>query len=283
MNDADSVRSAHTAALSVLASVAETMRQVGARDGRLDAELIASTARLAVAAWVMAVNGDVATLAGHSGPDAVHWLLHPVRKPWRVAPGPVVTQIDIWGLDASAEPPRLKVSFRFSGRQLADDPDQGEKTGGETLFAGLLVLTLGDGGQQPWQLASGHVMTLDEFLGYVFTSRRETPEEHRQRTGPAATRPGRRRPGADLPDHGRLRGSRRPVRLVRDDRGAAGIRSDSRRGRSARVASGGGGNLAGAGRGGLAAVTELAGRHRTAPVRPAGRWAVTRRKARPAC
>ena len=196
MSDADSVRSAHTAALSVHASVAETMRQVGARDGRFDDGLITSTARLAVAAWAMAVDGDTTTLAAHSGPDAVHWLLHPVRKPWRVAPGPIVTQIEIWGLDASAEPPRLKASFRFSGRRLADDRAQGAKADGETLFAGLLDLTLGAAGQQPWQLASGHVLTLDEFLGYVFTSRRETPEEQRQRTGPAAARPagaGRRR------------------------------------------------------------------------------------------
>ena len=189
MSDADSVRSARTAALSVHASVTETMRRAGARDGRVDADLITSTARLAVAAWAMAVDGDATTLAAHSGPDAVHWLLHPVRKPWRVAPGPIVTQIEIWGLDASAEPPRLKASFRFSGRRLASDPDQGEQAGGETLFAGLLDLAIGDSGQQPWQLVSGHVMTLDEFLGYVFTSRRESPEEYRQRTGPAATWP----------------------------------------------------------------------------------------------
>ena len=35
-------------------------------------------------------------------------------------------------------------------------------------------------------VASGHVQTLDHYLGYVFTSRRESPEEYRQRTSPSA-------------------------------------------------------------------------------------------------
>ena len=59
------------------------------------------------------------------------------------------------------------------------------------MFVGLLNLTLDDADQQTWRLASGHVRTLDEFLGYVFTSRRETPEEHRERTGSSASPPGR--------------------------------------------------------------------------------------------
>ena len=187
MSEPDSVRSARIAALNVHASVAETMRRA-ARDGRFDAGLVTGTARLAVAAWAMAVDGDATTLSAHASADAVHWLLHPVRKPWRVAPGPIVTQIEIWGLEA-AEPPRLKVSFQFAGRQLPDDPDQGAQAGGETLFAGLLDVALGAAGQQEWQLVSGHVQTLDEFLGYVFTSRQETAEEHRQRVGSAATAP----------------------------------------------------------------------------------------------
>ncbi len=54
------------------------------------------------------------------------------------------------------------------------------------MFAGLLDLVLGDTG--PWRLSSGHVETLDDFLGYVFTHRRETPEEYRQRTGGSAAR-----------------------------------------------------------------------------------------------
>ena len=55
---------------------------------------------------------------------------------------------------------------------------------GETTFVGLLDLTLTGSGQ--WQLSSGHVDTLDGYLGYAFTSRRETPDEYRKRTGSAA-------------------------------------------------------------------------------------------------
>ena len=191
MSEAESVRSVHTAALDVRSSVTETMRRAGAREGRFAADLVVDAARLAVAAWAMAVDGDTTTLAALADPDVVHWLLHPVRKHWRVAPGPIVTQIEIWDLEDSADPPRLRISFRFAGRRLLDNPDPAEDAGGETVFVGLLDLTLDDAGQQTWRLASGHVRTLDEFLGYVFTSRRETPEEHRERTGSSASPPGR--------------------------------------------------------------------------------------------
>jgi hypothetical protein len=64
----------------------------------------------------------------------------------------------------------------------------------ETVFAGLLSLVLH--GTGPWRLASGHVQTLDEFLGYTFTSRQETPGEYAERTGsldpPEAAGPTRR-------------------------------------------------------------------------------------------
>jgi hypothetical protein len=189
MSEAQSVRSVHTAVLTVGASVAETMRRAGAREDRFRAERVVGTARQAVAAWAMAVDGDAAMLAAHASPDAVHWLLHPVRKPWQVAPGPVVTQIEIWDLEDSADPPRLRVKFQFTGWRLLDDPDQAEESGAETLFVGMLDLTLDDAGQRTWRLASGHVQTLDEFLGYVFTSRQETAEEHRQRTGSSPVPP----------------------------------------------------------------------------------------------
>jgi hypothetical protein len=38
-------------------------------------------------------------------------------------------------------------------------------------------------GPQPWRLTSGHVQTLDDFLGYTFTSGQETPGEYAERTG----------------------------------------------------------------------------------------------------
>ena len=133
-----------------------------------------TAARRAVAAWELAVNGDEGALAVMAGADAAHWLLHPVYKRWQIAPGPAVTSVDA---SPGTDPGLLWVGFRFSGRRrFADPPGQDED---ETPFAGLLELRqAGDGS---WRLASGHVETLDDYLGYVFTQRAETPEEYRRR------------------------------------------------------------------------------------------------------
>jgi hypothetical protein len=180
------------ASLEVYPVVAETIRSAGSRDDRLDAGHVTRAARLAVDAWVRAVDGDDAALAAMAEPDAAHWLMHPVRKNWQVAPGPAVTQIRIWELEAGTDPPQLSLTFQFTGhRQFA-----GRAAGEETVFAGLLSLALQGTGPSPWRLVSGHVRTLDEFLGYTFTSRQETPGEYAERTGslepPQAAGPARR-------------------------------------------------------------------------------------------
>jgi hypothetical protein len=92
-----------------------------------------------------------------------------------------VTLIQIRGFEPDAESPRVRVSWRFAGRRRFIDPGPNAKAEGENTFVGLLDLTLTGSGQ--WQLSSGHVETLDGYLGYVFTSRRETPDEYRKRTG----------------------------------------------------------------------------------------------------
>jgi hypothetical protein len=190
---------AEGASLEVSPAVAETMRNAGSHDARLDAAHVTRAARVAVAAWLRAVDGDGTALTALAEPEAMHWLLHPVRKNWQVAPGPSVTQIGIWGLEADADPPRLNLSFQFTGhRQFAGpdlaDPAAAAAAAEETVFAGLLSLVLH--GTGPWRLASGHVQTLDEFLGYTFTSRQETPGEYAERTGsldpPEAAGPTRR-------------------------------------------------------------------------------------------
>ena len=184
------------ASLDVSPAVAETMRSAGSRDDRLDAGHVAHAARLAVAAWVLAVDGDDTALTAMAQPEAAHWLMHPVRKNWQVAPGPAVTQIGIWALEGDADPPRLRISFQFTGHRQFTGPDPAGPAAGETVFAGLLDLVLRGAGRCPWQLSSGHVQTLDEFLGYTFTSRQETPGEYAERTGslepPEAAGPVRR-------------------------------------------------------------------------------------------
>ena len=101
--------------------MAETMRSAGSHDERLDAGHVTQAARLAVAAWVQAVDGDDSALTAMAEPEAAHWLMHPVRKNWQVAPGPSVTQIRIWELEAGADPPQLSLTFQFTGhRQFAE-------------------------------------------------------------------------------------------------------------------------------------------------------------------
>ncbi len=188
MSEPEPAQSAGVASVMIRPAVTEAIGQAG--DARLSADQVTAAARQAVAAWAAAVAEDGAALAAVASTDAAHWLLHPVRKNWQVAPGPVVTEIDVWGLNAGAQPPVLKVSFRFTGTQVFGAPDgdaraSAEGAGGATDFVGMVNLRFaGTGG---WHVASRHVRTLDDFLGYVFTSRHETQEEYLERTGPART------------------------------------------------------------------------------------------------
>jgi hypothetical protein len=175
------------AVLAAYPAVAALMTEAG--DGWFGADLAGKAARLAVAAWAMAVNGDDSTLASLADSEAMHWLLNPVRKDWVIAPGPQVTEVEIWQLDLAADPPELGVKWQFTGRR--DSPGG---AGEETDFVGMLTLTFtGTGGESgvesgawPWRLTSGHVGTLDEYLGWTFVARIETAEEYRRRTGTRA-------------------------------------------------------------------------------------------------
>ena len=165
-----------------------------ATEGWFGPVVAGQAARLAVGAWVTAVNGDESALAAIADADAAHWLLNPVRKNWVIAAGPVVTEIVISGADPAADPPELRVAWRFTGRQRIEpalgpgDAVPRDWTDGEQIFVGLLTLELTGSGAPPWRLTYGHVETLDAHLGYTFVSRFETPDEYRRRagTGPGA-------------------------------------------------------------------------------------------------
>jgi len=172
------------ASLEVTPWAAETMRLAGERDNRLGASAVARAARLVVAAWAMAVDGDDTMLTAMAQSDAAHWLLQPGMEHWQVAPGPRVTRIKISRLDA--DQPKLQVDVEFTGRRRFDDPARIDAADGDTLLIARLDLTLAGTGPEPWLLSSGRVWTEDQYRGYVFTSRRESPQEYRQRTGSAA-------------------------------------------------------------------------------------------------
>jgi hypothetical protein len=154
-------------------------------DGWLSADLAAKVARLAVTAWARAVNGDGATLSAVADPDVAQYLLNPIGKDWVVAPGAVVTGIEICGSGTSAGVRKLDVKWWFTGRQRHSGsaaPPGWTGYGGD--FVGMLSLAFT--GPGPWRLTSGHVDTLDGYLGYRFISRDETAGEYRTRTGSAA-------------------------------------------------------------------------------------------------
>jgi hypothetical protein len=179
MNDHEPAELASLPAVAMHAAAAERLRDASQDDSRLGRDEVSAAARAAIGAWAAAVAGRQAALAVMASPDAVHWLLHPVRKGWQVAPGPTVNEIEIWAAETEADPPRLRVSYRFSGRKQAEaGTGTGDGDADETQFVGMLNLGLEPAG---WRLLSGHVETLDDFLGYVFTSRLETPDEHRRR------------------------------------------------------------------------------------------------------
>jgi hypothetical protein len=176
-------------AISVDANPVAAAVMTEAGEGWFGAAMVAKEARLAVAAWATAVNGDDTRLASMADPDAANWLLYPVRKAWAIASGPVVTKITIWTVKPAAEPPELGVTWRFTGRQRPVEPRPPEPglarpsgwTDVEQVFVGNLTLAFTGPTAWPWRLAHGRVSTLDDYLGYKFISRFETAEECRRR------------------------------------------------------------------------------------------------------
>jgi hypothetical protein len=180
--DSESVALVWAAPLAASPFAEEGMRQAGARDERCGAEFVGETARQAVAAWVMAADGYDGALAAIASENTVYWLMNPVGKDWRVAPGPKVTGIKVSGLHLEQDPAELLFSFRFEGRpQFADTGQKDRTAAGDEIFAGVMSMTLPGSG--PWQLSHGHVQTLDDSLGYVFARRRESAAEYRERVG----------------------------------------------------------------------------------------------------
>ena len=158
MSESESVRLVQAASLEIRASVIETMRQAEALDHRYSTDYVSRTVRQVLAAWAMAVDGDGSGLAAITEPDVAHGLLHPTRAtPWQVAPGPRVTQIEVWSIEPDREPPELHVQFRFTGHRRFDDPGRAEEAGADPHFVGSLGLKLPGSG--PWRLADSLIET----------------------------------------------------------------------------------------------------------------------------
>ncbi len=187
-------------------SVTNKIEVLAEHDGRLAADRLEAAARTAIIAWTLAVEGDQSRLDAIGDPHSVSYLLQPERRRWRVAPGPRVASIEIWKLEP--ESGEINISFEFTGRRLFTDPAEaarhGDAADDEIPFVGMIELTLdpatpgvppGDPDPWPWRLTHGSSQTLDEYRGYTFCVRRESPAEFEQRTGspagPAPAQPGR--------------------------------------------------------------------------------------------
>ena len=196
-------------------AVADRLREAAGQDGRLGTGAVTQLAQQAVAAWASAVGGDDRALAALGGPDAASWLTQPVNsKSTRLSPGARVTAIEISAVDAHRSPAQLDVRFEFTGRWQDSDED-------DTDFVGFMTLNLDGAGPQPWRLTAGFLQRLSSWLGYQFTSRRETPEEHQQRTGqdtappPAAGQDRAFRLTAGFAEHDERYGGRASVQVTR--------------------------------------------------------------------
>jgi hypothetical protein len=182
---------------------AEAMTDAG--EGWFSSGSVARAARLVVAAWVTAVNGNGSalralaevTLSGtggddEDGRDTAHDLLHPAGKDWVIAPDPEVTGIELRHLDLSDDVPWLSIEWRFTGYQRYGGPviPPGWTGSGDREYAGSAYLAFDESRPLPWRVTRGRVETIDDYYGYTFTARDETPEEYRARAGPAGTAAG---------------------------------------------------------------------------------------------
>ncbi len=157
---------------------AAAMTEAG--DGWLGRERAVQAARLLVAAWMVAVDGDGSALTAISDDDAARSLIRPVRQNWVIAPGPRVTDIDVWQLDRDGHEPELGVRWRFTADQRYAGPaiPPGWLPPGDREYVGSAHLTLDESQPWAWRLTHGSVRTIDAYYGYTYVTRDESAEEY---------------------------------------------------------------------------------------------------------
>lgn len=185
MTEPVSVRSAWTAPAQLTPWARTALQQAAGRDPGFEPDAVIAAVRSVVAAWVLAADGDGSRLAGLAPAQTAQWLISPALESWSVGPAPLVTQIDVRAFEEPAgQPPQLRVRFDFDGSQRRAGESEPAVA---TSFVAVLELAHDRAGPHPWLVRSGGVSTLDKFLGYQFSSRRERPGEYRERTGSLAT------------------------------------------------------------------------------------------------
>ena len=129
-------------------------------------------------------RGRLAARRARAG-AAAQWLISPAMERWSVGPAPLITQIDVRAFEQpDGRPPQLRVRFDFDGGQRFADESRACRS--RPRSSPCLSLPSPVTAPRPWLVHSGHVWTLDKFLGYQFTRRRERAGEYRERTGSLA-------------------------------------------------------------------------------------------------
>lgn len=130
-------------------------------DGRFAPDVLEVAVRRAAAAWADAVDGGDAGLLAVATPEAAQELLHPgdpSAQTRLVVRGPVLEQIQITRLDASAQPPSMTIDVRLSGKRYIENRDTTEIVSGSESrtaeFTERWTLTLDGSTEQPWRIAA---------------------------------------------------------------------------------------------------------------------------------
>src|SRR6185436_321853 len=128
-------------------------------DGRWAPAVLEASARRAVAAWAVAVDGADRDLLDVATPEAADALLHPgdaTRKTRLVIRGPRVRRLRIVALDPAAEPPTMTVEVEVRGRRYVEDRDDASVLAGsklrETTTVERWTLALRGPDDRPWQV-----------------------------------------------------------------------------------------------------------------------------------
>jgi hypothetical protein len=163
-----------------------TAKALAVTDSRFEPELIAAAVRRVVNAWAAAVEGDDKALVEFAYPGTRRSLLHPGEADGgeRLFVRDLrVSQIRLTSLTPHADTALLNVALTCSGRRFVEDVTSGELVSGsrddEMSFIEVWVLSLHGPAPSSWHL--GLQWTRETPDTGEFVSRRETPEEHRER------------------------------------------------------------------------------------------------------
>ena len=128
-------------------------------DGRFAPDVLEVSARRAVAAWAVAVDGADSELRALASAGAIRELLHPgdpSEQTRLVVRGPRVQRIRITGLDPHSDPPTMTIEVDLSGRRYIEEVGTTRVLYGNparpTSFTERWTLSLTGDDAQPWRI-----------------------------------------------------------------------------------------------------------------------------------